>query len=376
MNAVQTSPGSSSVTLEVFDPKGEPLVLGEKDVLASGGEGTAYTFPENPKYLVKIYKENTLGNGQRMEEIRQRIQDMLNLTDCLKMDFLAWPKMPAMNSRGEIIGFAMPKVEGKSFRLFQGGPDVIQKEFPGWTRRELALTALDYVQKIHFLASQGVLVSDFNPANFLVNEQCQVSFIDCDSFQIPGRNGVPHINHTHFPDYSSPELLNHPQLLKSPRTLHQVEFSTALMVFSLMMCGLHPYCFRDPQETLQGGTLQENLRQGLCPLCPKPREEQTRKLLFPQGNWNKLWSWMNFKLKSAMLQTFLEGHQAPEKRATLEELEEALHEFVFLASNSKKGISPQYSMLKPTEMKSHKMRGPNKNKAAFQPFAKAAGVTL
>ena len=60
MNAVRDSQSSSSSSpspssLQVFDPKGTPLALGEKDVLGSGGEGTAYTLPFNPRFLVKVY---------------------------------------------------------------------------------------------------------------------------------------------------------------------------------------------------------------------------------------------------------------------------------------------------------------------------------
>ncbi|MGN0867676.1 MAG: hypothetical protein ACI4SG_08395 [Oligosphaeraceae bacterium] len=371
MNAVQSSssPSSSSAeTLKVFDNRGIPLELGEKDTLASGGEGTVYTFPQNPKFLVKIYKEKTRQDIQKMRDRQQRIEDMWALSSCRQENYLAWPQMFVWNSRKELIGFAMRKVEGKSFRLFQGGPAAIRKAFPSWSRKELALTALDFVRKVRFLVFQGVLINDFNPANFLVNEKCQVSFIDCDSYQIPGGKGGPHLTHTYFRAYAAPELLNNPRLLEAPRTLHQVEFSTALIVYSLMMCGLHAYTFYAPNGNLNS-TPEENLQKGRCPFS-KGRAPQ--HLFFPQGNWDRLWSWMNYKLKNAMIQTFCDGHRNPEARATLEDLEEALQQFVLMTSQKK--YNPQYSMLEPTEKKTSKWHGANK--ATLSPPAKFATANL
>ena len=320
-NTVQgASPSSSSEILEVFDPKGEPLVLGEKDTLASGGEGTVYTLPISPHFLVKIYKDKVRQDSQKMQNMQRRLKDMLTFSSCLKKDFLAWPQMEVRDAQKATIGFLMRKVEGKTFQRFQGGPAIIQKTFPSWTRKELALTALDFVQKVRFLAAQGILVNDFNPANFLVNEQCQVRFIDCDSYQIPGKNGEFHLTHTHFPAFAAPELLNQPEQLKSPRTLHQVEFCTAQIVFLLIMCGLHPYSYHNRKKP--GGTPEENLRQGLCPLRPPTSRNPTP--LFPEGPWNNLWSTMNDELKTAFASTFLEGHGNPQARVPLRTLEYAI----------------------------------------------------
>ncbi|MGN0867680.1 MAG: hypothetical protein ACI4SG_08415 [Oligosphaeraceae bacterium] len=324
MNAVQSSSpsSSSSETLKVFDNRGIPLELGEKDILASGGEGTAYTLPISPNYLVKVYKEKTRQDTQKMRERQQRIKAMINLTSCLGKNYLAWPQMDVRNARKETIGFLMRKVEGKSFRLFQGGPAAIQKAFPSWTRKELALTALDFIQKVRFLASQGILINDFNPANFLVNEQCQVSFIDCDSYQVPGENGAPLLTHTYFPAFAAPELLNTPCLLKVPRTLHQVEFCAAQIVFLLIMCGLHPYSYCDPKHP--GGTLEENLQKGRCPLRPPTPKNPFPTPKFPQGNWGNLWDSLNDELKAAFTSTFLTGHANPQARIPLNTLEKAV----------------------------------------------------
>ena len=94
--------------------------------------------------------------------------DMSADRDLLNQPGLGWPLMPVFNGNGNAIGFAMRKCEDNSFLALRG-PANIQKCFPGWNRRDLVEKALNFVQKVKLLADHGVLINDFNPANFLVN---------------------------------------------------------------------------------------------------------------------------------------------------------------------------------------------------------------
>lgn len=309
-----TAKTNGPVAATVYDPSGKPLQLGEKDAKASGGEGTVYTLPCNNKFLVKLYKEETLKDPQKMREIRKRINDMVNLKKCASMPFLAWPLMPVCNSSREVIGFVMRKCGGNSFMALRG-PKNIQKFFPNADRYFLAKIALDYVRKIKSIAGESVLVNDFNPANFLVDQNGNVSFIDCDSFQIPAGGNSVNISRTYFPSHAAPELLKNKSLLAHPRNIHQVEFGAALIVFHILMCGLPPYNYYDPKNRSACGTPDENLINGRCPLGTGAG------CCLPPGDWYNMWSHLTYNLKSAFIATFREGHSDPAKRSSLGKLE-------------------------------------------------------
>lgn len=311
----------------VYSRKGTPLPLKASDVRSSGGEGTVYTMPENDRVLIKIYHDGIVSDPRKMSELRARIEDMISY-DLSRNHCLAWPRLAALDApQGKMIGFAMNKCEGRSFYSLGGGPSAVQQTFPGWDRLQLAQTAQDFVSKLEQLAKHGIYINDFNPNNFLVNERCEVSFIDCDSFQVPRRNGsVPHITRTFFGAYTAPELLRDPSLLARPRDIHQVEFGAAMIVFHLLMCGLHPYSYCNRGRRSACGSPEENLRNGHCPLgigtnCRLPYG--------PNNMWYNLWSWLTGELKGCFIRTFRDGHGDPDRRASLGELKAALGQLIF-----------------------------------------------
>lgn len=306
-------------TLNIYDTNGSRLALGEQEYRTSGGEGAVYAFPANPKVLIKIYKGETLADPKKALAIRNRIQDMTRNGTLSRMDWLGWPIMPVFDEKKDIVGFAMRACTGKSL-MSLCGPVTVMKNFPAWNRRNLVETALDFVQKLKLLASHRVMVNDFNPANFLVDGTGKVSFLDCDSFQVPASSGRTHISHTHFPSYSAPELLKDPSLLAAPRTIHQVEFGAALIVFHIIMCGLHPYSHCDPGKC---NTPEDNLLSGHCPLG------KGADCGIPDG-WYNLWSYLSFKLKDAFIATFRNGHSDPAARTTLARLEAELKRMLFV----------------------------------------------
>ena len=78
--AATTDNDCSSIATTVYDPDGNPLQLGDRDEKASGGEGIVYTYAADPKFLIKVYKPETLNDQVKMREIRQRIQDMVRIS--------------------------------------------------------------------------------------------------------------------------------------------------------------------------------------------------------------------------------------------------------------------------------------------------------
>ena len=318
--ATKQSAPSASLHKTVYDRTGAALQLPEDNVVARGREGTVYSLPQKDDILVKLYNRHLLDDQDKYQRNTERLLALFKLGRKLKQSYFAWPEMLVFDKNKKVIGFAMYKCEGVSFRVL-GSIATIKQHFPDWTRRELALTALDFISKLRVLQDNGVLVNDFNPSNFLVDRNCNVSFIDCDSFQIADGSKI-HVNNTFVPTHCAPELLKNKLLLDLPRNIHHQEFGAAIIIFNLLMCGLHPFAYQDPSQVTACGTLEENLLNGRCPLGVGAGCK------FPIGNWYNLWSWTSHNVKGGFIRTFRDGYSNPMARTSLTDWEKYLHEML------------------------------------------------
>lgn len=340
---------ASQTVMTVYSENGDSFDIHAVDCKASGGEGTVYEFRQNPDFIIKIYKDSIINDPVKTAELNARIIAMFKIKPCKTMNFLAWPVMPVFNKNRQIIGFVMRKVQGVSLRSLFGISN-IQKNFPGWDKLKLIEIAIDFVQKIRLLQSYGVQVNDFNPDNFLVDRNGKVQFIDCDSFQITAPNKKIHITRTFYPSHCAPELLNHKAMLGYSRNEHHLEFGVAIIIFNILMCGLHPYSYYDTRSNDFCGTPDENLKKGRCPLgigagC-----------LFPRGNWYNLWSWLTGRTKNGFIQTFRAGHANPEARTSLDEWSTILQQLHFEAKRT-----PERRLLAPVRAQPRQSKSNNYN---------------
>ena len=228
----QCGPGNVPVggPTTVYDPNGTPLQLSAFDELASGGEGTVYRCPSNDSFVIKLYKRDIVENPEKQKAVIERLRDMLSIEALRKNHNVAWPQMPVYDAEKRVAGFVMRAVSGTSICSLQGA-ERIRMLFPGWNRKDLALVARDFLDKMQLLAKHGVLVNDFNPANFIVGKDHRVRLIDCDSYQIPSANGgAPHVATSYFASHVAPEILRQPSLLKQPRGPEQARFGAAIIV--------------------------------------------------------------------------------------------------------------------------------------------------
>jgi len=323
-------------TRTVYDPGGSPLVLNRTDVLASGGEGVIYRFAKNPAFLIKVCKDDTLRDPRKLAAFRERLNAMLALEECRNAPFLAWPLMPVFDGKRNVIGFVMRKSSGRTLRALYA-PCQVRRFFPGWDRLSVTCVALNLVDAVRMLARHRVLVNDFNPDNFLIDPVGHVRLIDCDSFQIPGagENQNAFLTRTFTPEYTAPELLFQPELFNRERTPEQVRFSLSVVVYMILMSGLHPYA-------QCGGTDPvENLKSGKCPLA---RRGGVR---LPVG-WFKSVSWLTPGLKHYFIRMFVDGHRAPLKRPLLGELKTELENFIDVMRSSK---NPNQRAILPDKVK-------------------------
>ena len=306
----------------VYDPAGRPLALKKSDVLAHGGEGFVYKLSINANYLVKVCKDETLENSRKQTAFCDRLNAMLSLEDCRKAEFLAWPQMPVFDNQQKVIGFVMPRANGRTLRALYA-PCQVKRFFPGWDRLHVTKVALNLVEAVQMLARHRVLVNDFNPGNFLVDNRGKITLIDCDSFQIPGAGKEQNtfLTRTFTPEYTAPELLFKPELFNQERTPEQVRFSLAMVVYMILMSGLHPYA-------QCGGTdPAENLKTGKCPL------DKSLGVRLPVG-WYKSVSWLPQSLHDYFVRMFVTGYNVPEQRPLIGELKTELENFIEIMRKS------------------------------------------
>ena len=304
----------------VYDPQGKPLQLKKSDVLARGGEGVVYKLDINPYYLVKVCKDETLKNSRKQAAFGERLNAMLALEECRKAAFLSWPQMPVFDGNKKMIGYVMPKAEGRTLRALYA-PRQVQRFFPGWDRLNVAEVALNLVNAVQMLARHRVLVNDFNPDNFLINKHGKITLIDCDSFQIPNSHGSTFLTGTFTPEFAAPELLFNADLFRVERTPEQVRFSLAVVVYMILMSGLHPYA------QCGGSDPAGNLKSGKCPLDKK------QGVRLPVG-WYKSVSWLPQSLHDYFVRMFVNGHKHPGQRPLIEELKIELKNFIEIMRKS------------------------------------------
>lgn len=306
----------------IFDPCGKPLQLKKSDILAHGGEGFVYKLDINPHYFVKICKDDTLNNQRKQTAFCDRLNAMLALEECRKAEFLAWPQMPVFDAGKKVIGFVMPRANGRTLRALYA-PCQVKRFFPGWDRLQITMTALNLVNAVQMLARHRVLVNDFNPDNFLIDKQGKVTLIDCDSFQIPsaGERQNTFLTRTFTPEYTAPELLFQPELFNQERTPEQVRFSLAVVVYMILMSGLHPYA------QCGGSDPVENLKSGKCPL------DKRRGVRLPVG-WYKSVSWLPENLKEYFVKMFVDGYKSPMARPLIGDLKCELENFINIMHKS------------------------------------------
>lgn len=318
--------------ITVYDPSRKSLHLKASDQVARGGGGAVYAFRSNDRFMIKVCK------ASQQKRLSSKIKAMLKIKKLSESSNYAWPRMPVYNARGDVIGFVMNRCQGRTMRsLFV--PKLIRRHYPGWDRLQLAEVALNFVKNIQELAREHVLINDFNPDNFLITPTGQVQFIDCDSFQIPGGFlRKTFISETFMPEYSAPELVLDPKNVNRERTPEEIRFSLAIIVYMILMSGLHPFA------RINGSDPVENLKSGRCPLSPKNNDRIPKP-------WVASLSWLPDSLRHYFTRMFVDGYKNPSARPMIEELKEELKKFISIlrschANEPQRAILPQIPRLR------------------------------
>ena len=114
--------------------------------------------------------------------------------------------------------------------------------FPDAHWHHLVLAARNVAAAFYAFHAEGIVVGDVNQGNLLVDHSMCVRMIDCDSFQISGRDQTffcP-VGTQHF----TPPELQSKNLRDVYRTKNHDTFGMAVLIFHLLFVGRHPFAGR------------------------------------------------------------------------------------------------------------------------------------
>lgn len=292
------------MTLTVRNAAGETVQLAETP-FAQGGEAAVHAVPKFPGVVVKLYHPQVLQS--RANTLRTKVEAMTSDPATARFKLhpgLAWPRFSVLDEKGQWRGYAMRKAAGVRMTVLAHAM-AYHEHFPKLDRPALAGYLLNLLATIRELHTAGVMVGDYNPANFLCDPGSgTVTLIDCDSWQVTA-NGKTFRCPVAAPDMLAPELLGK-ELNKISRTQESELFSLAILLFKVLMLGRHPF------DVCGGASPVENISKGHFPYGVGGGG-------IPKGAWFNIWSHLPFKLKEQLVRTFKEGTRNPADRTALVE---------------------------------------------------------
>ncbi len=277
----------------VFSQAGQKIRLASK--ISAGGEGEI--FLTDSGMAAKIYYPQNL---------RQETVEKLKLMLSRKVDIpgVCWPTDLLLDQCSQVIGYLMPKAEGKTLQHSVFSKPLLLQHFPDWKRSDLVTLALSCLKRIKRLHIQGILLGDINPLNFLVKGPEEVWLVDTDSYQI-GQYCCP----VGTVNFTPPELQGR-DFKTFLRTAEHEYFAVATLAFMILLPGKPPYAH------CGGGSPGENIaRMEFSYPCGEKSNGKA-----PDGPWRYIWSNLSFKMKETFYKAFRDN-----RRFTVDELGEQLY---------------------------------------------------
>lgn len=190
---------------------------------SDGAEGTIYNTDERD-VAVKVF------NRKVSEQKLKKLECLFAFEE--KKENFAWPIEFVYSHNRECfypIGFTMPLYSGTEFNPLE---EFIYLDIV--TNRHRWKVAISFLSQVLYLYIHGIQVGDYNFNNFSITDECQVVFMDMDSYiygiygtQVHGRQPLPFV-----PDYT-----NRSSMIKTDY------FLLNSMVFWILSDGLWPYYY-------------------------------------------------------------------------------------------------------------------------------------
>ncbi len=251
--------------------------------MSGGAEGMVFT-TDSRTLVAKIYHKGVI-TPLRWAKLKRLSQ--LGITSagfCIPRDLLFFKDVP--------VGYTMPLGKGTTLGTVFDGPDAVVEHFPDWTREDVVDTLINLIEKYLYLHMHDVIAGDIQLKNALIYNSKSVYLIDMDSVQV-GNLPCP----VGTEEFTDPRLWGK-NFAGFVRELKDEDYSIAMLVFSILFCGLHPFATRNGAETLREEIINKQFPYTLD--CSN--EEH-----IPLGGYNNIWRYLPEQIKTMLYNTFRLG---------------------------------------------------------------------
>lgn len=281
--------------------------------LGKGGEAEVFSIVDKSPLGKEIVLKKYLPQANdryfsKNSSLQKKIEYMVHNIDFLgKYDELCWPLLNAYDAKNHNwIGYCMYKAKGIALSSLIH-PHKFKKNFSNLNRKDILKYLINFLFIIDILHKNKIYIGDYNIENFLIDENSdRIIFIDTDSYQT-----------NYFPspvistNMSPVEVWNN----KRNYTLESENFSVAVFLFMVLMCGQHPY------SQIGGGSPEENIKNGNFAY-------KTGKNIPKIAYCKEMWNFLPDDVKNLFIKTFSDGANKPNERVSINVWSEALKNYL------------------------------------------------
>ena len=277
-------------------------------LISTGAEGLVFC-TEDDHYVAKVYHKGGI-TPLRWYKLMKMRQLGLNAVN------ICWPYKLLYSNEKMPVGYLMKKASGSTISRAFDGPDAMEENFPCWERVNVVESAISFLRIMDYMHLHGVLAGDIQLKNAMIDDDSQVYLIDIDSVQyqdLPCPVGTEEFTRPELWDKSFVSFLRRPQ---------DEDYSVAILVFSMLFCGQHPYAQRNGLETLR-----DEMEARSFPYTVDDSQNER----IPLGGYDKIWDALTPTLKDMFVRAFAKGElfDCVEWTVALEEYRDKLnaHEY-------------------------------------------------
>ena len=253
-------------------------------LISTGAEGLVF-YTQHSRWVAKVYHKGGITPLRWYKLMKMRELG-------LDADNVCWP-YKLLFSRDHIpVGYLMKKASGTTISRAFDGPDAMEKYFPTWTRLHVVDATISFLRIMDYLHLHGVIVGDIQLKNTMIEDEEHLYLIDIDSIQyqdLPCPVGTEEFTRPELWDKSFVSFLRRPQ---------DEDYSVAILVFSMLFCGQHPYAQRNGLEMLR-----DEMEARSFPYTVDDSENER----IPIGGYDKIWDALTPELKDMFVRVFAKG---------------------------------------------------------------------
>jgi serine/threonine protein kinase len=198
-----------SKTKVIFNPS-------KAELIAEGGEGKIYDAKNGT--VVKIFK-NTVNKNTKFKKVKEIISKIFP-------KHVIAPKIIVHDRNGKEIGYVMEKVDGEEIRALSSKKFVRVNGILKKQVLEMLIKIKDTLKELH---GSSVYIGDLNEMNILIDLDCNVFFIDVDSWSV-GKYRCTVAN----------DIFKDPKLVKNFFSSETDCYSFAILIYKCLT-RMHPF---------------------------------------------------------------------------------------------------------------------------------------